>query len=135
VPHRALVGPLLSCLAAILLTTASAVAMAGCSRPPVEPLKLDGNTLTVANQSSRDWARVEIWLNTYYRVTAASIPAGGRAQVPLDTFVAGFGQRFNYRRAQITDLRLTATLPDGKPIEVKKQFTVGGLAGALGGTR
>ena len=91
--------------------------------------------LTVDNQSSRDWTHVEIWLNTYYRVTAPLIASGGRAQVPLDTFVAGFGQRFNYRRAQITDLRLTATLPDGKPIEVKKQFTVGGLAGALGGTR
>ena len=108
--------------------------MAGCGRPPVEPLKLEGNTLTVDNQSSRDWTHVEIWLNTYYRVTAASIPAGGRAQVPLDTFVAGFGQRFNYRRAQITDLRLMATLPDGSPIEVRKQFTVGGLAGAFGRT-
>jgi hypothetical protein len=132
--QRASVGPFLSCLAAILLTTALAVAMAGCGKPPVEPLTLDGNTLTIDNQSSRDWVHVEVWLNTYYRVTAASIPAGGRAQVPLDAFVAGFGQRFNYRRAQITDLRLTATLPDGKPIEIKKQFTVGGLAGALGGT-
>jgi len=129
----------LSCLAAILLTTAlavaTAIAMSGCSKPPVEPLKLDGNMLTVDNRSSRDWTGVEIWLNTYYRVTAASIPAGGRAQVPLDAFVAGFGQRFNFHRTQITDLRLTAKLPDGNPIEVKKQFTVGGLAGAFGGKR
>lgn len=126
---------ILSCLAAILLTTALAIAMAGCSKLPVEPLKLDGNMLTVDNQSARDWTSVEIWLNTYYRVTAASIPAGGRAQMPLDAFVAGFGQRFDYRRTQIKDLRLTAKLPDGNPIEVKKQFTVGGLAGAFGGKR
>ena len=91
--------------------------------------------LTVDNRSSRDWANVEVWLNTYYRVTAASIPAGGRVQMPLDTFVAGFGQRFDFRRMQITDLRLTAKLPDGTPLELKKAFTVGGLAGALGGKR
>jgi hypothetical protein len=75
---------------------------------------------------------VEIWLNTYYRVTAASIPAGSRFQAPLDTFVAGFGQRFDFRRAQVHDLRLTATLPDGRALEIKKSFQAGGL-GALGG--
>ena len=91
--------------------------------------------LTVHNPSSRDWANVEVWLNTYYRVTAASIPAGGRAQMPLDTFVAGFGQRFDFRRMQVTDLRLTAKLPDGTPLELRKPFTAGGLAGAFGGRR
>ena len=112
------------------------VALAGCrERPPVEPLKLDGNMLTVDNRSSRDWTDVEIWLNRNHSVRTPSIPAGGRLQVPLDTFVAGFGQRFDYRRTQITDLRLTAKLPDGTPLELKKQFTVGGLEGALGGKR
>ena len=115
-----------SCLALV------ALAFAGCSTPPVEPLKLEGNMLTVDNRSSRDWIGVEIWLNRYYRVTTASIPAGGRSQVPLDTFVGGFGRRFDFHHAQITDLRLTAKLPDGTPLELKKAFTVGGLAGALG---
>ena len=133
--QRAAAATFLSCVAAILLTTALAIVMAGCSKPPAEPLKLDGNMLTVDNRSSRDWTHVEIWLNTYYRVTAASIPAGGRLQVPLDAFVAGFGQRFNFHRMQITDLRLTAKLPDGTPLELKKAFTVGGLAGAFGGKR
>ena len=102
---------------------------------PVEPLKLEGNMLTVDNRSSEDWTRVEIWLNTYYRITKTSVPAGSRFQAPLDTFVAGYGQRFDFRRAQIRDLRPTATLPGGKPLELKKQFNVGGLAGALGGKR
>jgi hypothetical protein len=91
--------------------------------------------LTVSNTSSSDWSNVEIWLNTYFRVTIASVPAGGRFQAPLDTFVAGFGQRFDFHRMQIKDLRLTAKLPDGKPLEIKKQFEKGGLAGALGGNR
>ena len=114
---------------------ALAAATAGCYKAPDEPLKIEGNVVTVDNRSSRDWAQVEVWLNTYYRVTAASIPAGGRTQMPLDTFVAGFGQRFDFHRMQVRDLRLTAKLPDGAPIELKKQFTVGGLAGALGGKR
>ena len=106
-----------------------------CSRPPVEPLQLDRNILTVDNRSSRDWTHVEIWLNANFRVTAASIPAGGRFQAPLDGFVAGFGQRFDFKRMQVRDLRLTATLPDGQRIELVKTFAAPGLAGALGGKR
>ena len=105
----------------------------GCSKTPADPLQLDRNILTVDNRTREDWSHVEIWLNTYYRVTWASIPAGGRFQAPLDTFVAGFGQRFDFHRAQVHDLRLTATLPDGRPLEIKKAFEVGGLRGALGG--
>jgi hypothetical protein len=119
-------GALVSLIVAIAAT-------AGCYKAPDEPLKLERNILTVDNRSTQDWNRVEIWLNTYYRVTTTSVPAGSRFQAPLDTFVAGYGQRFDFRRAQIKGLRLTATLPDGKPLELKKQFDVGGLAGALGG--
>jgi len=121
-----LAGRLLGC--AVLAASAAA----GCRTPPDEPLKLERNLLTVDNRSSRDWTNVEIWLNTYYRITTSSVPAGGRLQAPLDTFVAGFGQRFDFHRMMVRDLRLTAKLPDGTPFELKKQFEVGGLAGALG---
>ena len=103
-----------------------------CSKPPVEPLKLEGNLLTVDNRTKDDWEHVEIWLNTYYRVTVPVIQAGGRFQAPLDVFVAGLGQRFDFRRAQIRDLRLTAKLPNGQPLELTKQFAETGL-GALKG--
>jgi hypothetical protein len=102
----------------------------GCAGPPVEPLKLEGNTLTVDNRSTEEWQGVEIWLNTYYRVAIPSIPAKGRFQTTLDNFVAGYGQRFDFRRMQVKDLRLTARQPDGRPLEIKKDFAVGGL-GAL----
>jgi hypothetical protein len=121
---------------ALLAVVAATLVGAGCdTRPPIEPLQLDGNLLTVNNRTSTAWNDVELWLNTYYRVTVKEIPAGGRFQVPLDAFVAGFGQRFNFRRAQITDLKLVAKLPDGKPVEIKKEFAASGLAGALGGKR
>src|SRR5712692_1301123 len=103
------------------------VLAARCSKPPVDPLQLDRNMLTVDNRTSTDWTNVEIWLNTYYRVTVRSIPKKRRFYAPLDTFVTGFGQRFDFRRAQVRDLRLTATLPDGRLLELKKQFEASGL--------
>jgi hypothetical protein len=119
------------CLAAAAL----AIAAACRDRPPIEPLQLEGNLLTVNNQSAKDWTDVEIKLNLNHTVRVPSIAAGARMQVPLDAFVAGFGQRFNYKRTQVTDLRLTAKLPDGTPLELKKEFTQGGLAGVFGGKR
>ena len=119
------------CLAAAALVTAAACR----DRPPIEPLQLEGNLLTVNNRSATDWTEVEIKLNLNHTVRVPLIAAGARMQVPLDAFVAGFGQRFNYKRTQITDLRLTAKLPDGTPLALKKEFTQGGLAGAFGGKR
>lgn len=110
-------------------------AAAACSKAPADPLQLERGTLTVINASAQEWTHVEIWLNRSYRVTVASIPAGTRFQVPLDSFVAGFGQRFDPKHTQVQDLRLTATRPDGQPLALKKAFTASGLAGALGGKR
>jgi hypothetical protein len=118
-----------------LLTAALAV---GCSKPGTdatrsnvaralygptkrgEPLQLKGDVLTVENQSGRDWTNVEIWLNTYYRATASSIPAGARAQAPLNTFFDGYRRPFSPTRARPTDLRLTAKLPDGQTFELRR---------------
>jgi hypothetical protein len=124
-------SPVVGLLSVAMLSATTA----GCARMPVEPLKLEGNLLTVDNRTAREWTHVEIWLNTYYRVTADSIPPGGHFTAPLDTFVEGFGRRFDYRRTQITALRLNAKLPDGRPLELNKEFYVGGLAGALKGIR
>jgi len=119
----------------MLLAVFATLAAASCAKAPVDPLQLERNLLTVSNQSSKDWTNVEVWLNTYFRVTTSSVRAGSRFQAPLDTFVAGFGQRFDFHRMQVRDLRLIAKLPDGTPFELKKRFEVGGLAGALGGLR
>lgn len=129
---RGLRARVFCCAAAAAL----AVAAAACrAEPRPEPLKLDGNMLTVDNRSAQDWTAVEIWLNRNHSVRIPSIAAGSRLNVPLDAFVAGFGQRFNYKRTPITDLRLKAKLPDGSPIELEHTFVEGGLAGALGGKR
>ena len=121
-----------ACLFAGLLLAALAL---GCSKSgtgttqnsvaralygPSEPLQLKGGVLTVENQSGRDWTNVEIWLNTYYRASASSIPAGARAQAPLDKFVDGYNRPFNVARATTRNFRLTAKLPDGQTFELKK---------------
>jgi hypothetical protein len=116
---------------AVLITCAPACR----ETPPIEPLQLDGNLLTVNNRTDQDWKNVEIWLNRNHSVRIPTVAAGSRLQVPLDSFVAGFGQRFDYKRTQITDLRLKATRPDGSPLEIQHEFEQGGLAGALGGKR
>ena len=117
-------------IAAVAIAALPAIA---CHDRPNDALMLDGNRLTVDNRTPQEWKNVEIWLNTYYRVTAPSIPPHGRFQAPLDVFVAGFGQRFDFKRMQVRDLRLTATLPDGKPLELRYEMRQGGLAGVLGG--
>jgi hypothetical protein len=111
----------------------AAVGATRCAETPREPLRLEGNMLTVDNQSSQDWHDVQIDLNTYFRVTTSTIRARSRFQAPLDVFVAGFGQRFDLRRMPIHSLKLTAKLPDGQPMELNKKFQLSGLAGALGG--
>lgn len=117
------------------LVLAVAAAAACGSRIAPEPLRLEGNRLTVDNHTRQDWSDVVIRVNTYYQVTVPSIPAGGRFQAGLDSFTAGFGQRFDFHRMQIHDVRLMAKLPDGSPVEVKKEFAASGLPGALGGKR
>jgi hypothetical protein len=119
--------------AVVLISVVGALCAACVVKPPIDPLKLEGNMLTVTNRSSSEWRNVEIRLNTYFTVRVASVPAGGVYRFPLDTFATGFGQRFTFHRMQITALGLTATLPDGKPMELKKKFEKGGLEGALEG--
>jgi hypothetical protein len=119
-------------VAAVVLVS---IASTGCYKAPEEPLKLEGNMLTVSNVSDDEWTHVEIWLNRNFRMITPSIPPGKRFQASLDTFVTGFGQRFNFKRMQVKDVRLMAKLPDGKPVELTMPFYAGGLEGAFGGKR
>ena len=110
------------------------IAAAGCNkkRPP-EPFQFDGQPLKLVNGSKQEWSHVDVVINGYFHVASDSIPPGGRLDAPLNMFVTGFGQRFDFKRIQIRDVRLTAKLPGGQPLEVKKEFVVRGLAGALSG--
>jgi hypothetical protein len=127
-------------LAALVLCAAAGA----CSKPPPEPLQLDGNMLTVYNSTPQDWiynstpqdwSSVEIYLNNYYRVVTPAIAAGGQFKAPLDVFVEAYGRRFDFKKAQIKTLQLKAKLPDGKDLVLDKAFQLSGLSGALGGKK
>ena len=119
----------------VLAAALVSIASTGCYKAPEEPLKLEGNMITVSNTSGDEWTHVEIWINQQVRMITPSIPPGKRFQASLDTFVTGFGHRFNFKRMQVKDVRMAAKLPDGKPVELKMPFYEGGLAGAFGGKR
>lgn len=113
--------------------TIAALATIACRETPKEPITLDGNFVTVDNRTKQEWRRVEVWLNRFYRATVPSIPAGSRFQAPLSVFVDSYARRFDFKRMQIRDVRLTATLPDGTPLHIEKSFQQIGLEHALGG--
>ncbi|MDO8835833.1 MAG: hypothetical protein Q7V01_09560 [Vicinamibacterales bacterium] len=104
-------GWLAGLLVAVLL-------LSSCSGQEPEPVFVEGRVLTVQNLTGEDWLAVEIWLNHHYRVTRAAMPAGERFSVPLDTFVAGFGQRFNPNRQAVQGIEVTATTTGGKPVRL-----------------
>ena len=101
------------------------VASAACVDTPPDPLQLDGGMLTVDNRTSSDWQDVEIWINRYFRVAVPKIAAKSRFQVPLNSFVSGYAQRFDIRHAVIKDLRLAAKQPDGTSVALKKDMRSG----------
>ena len=106
---------------------------AGCAANERPVLQLDGARLTLYNDSDEVWHDVEVVLNHHFRITPDDMPPEQVVHAPLDVFVAGYGQRFNFKTMQITDLRLKAKRPSGELFEVKYEFTRGGLEGALGG--
>lgn len=91
-------------------------ALAACGAPP-ERLSLEDRTITVFNDSGEAWNGVEIWVNDHYRVTRDAIAAGERFVVPVETLVAGFGQRFDPTRP-VSGIEVTATDASGDPVRL-----------------
>ena len=94
----------------------TALFAAACSTPP-ERLTLEGRTITIFNDSDEAWKAVEIWVNDHYRVTRDAIVPGERFAVPLESFVAGFGQRFR-REQHVSGIEVTATDASGDPVRL-----------------
>jgi hypothetical protein len=101
-------------LARACVTTA--VLAAACSTPP-ERLTFEARTITVFNDTSEAWKAVEIWVNDHYRVTRETIAPGERFAVPLESFVAGFGQRFR-REQHVSGIEVTATDASGDTVRL-----------------
>ena len=99
------------------LLVVCALALSAC-REERAPILIDTHQITVENQTRRRWTNVEIWLNDHYRVVARELEPGGRLIVPLDTFVAGFGQRYDRRRQSPFGIEVTARTESGEEIRL-----------------
>jgi hypothetical protein len=94
-----------------------ALLLAAACAPRPEQLTLEGRTITVYNDSGEAWKAVEVWVNDHYRVTRETIAAEERFVVPLESFVAGFGQRFAASQ-RVTGIEVTATDASGDPVRL-----------------
>lgn len=103
-------------LACLLLALACALA-SGCTeeRPAI---LIQETAISVENQSGDAWSGIEIWLNDHYRVTARTLEPDGRLVVPLDAFVAGYGQRFDRRRQTPFGIEVTARAASGREVRL-----------------
>jgi hypothetical protein len=102
------------------LSLAAAVAvvlLSSCATKP-EPIRLEGRWVWVENQTTDAWNDVEVWVNDHYRVTRSTIEPGERFQIPLDAFVAGFGQRFNPAQQHVAGVLIVARTAD-KPLRIE----------------
>jgi hypothetical protein len=107
----------------------SCLSLACTSTPPVDPLRLEGDRITVNNRTPDVWNDVEIKINRQYRVVVPQILAGQRFDASLEAFLDVYGTHFRYGKQQIKDVHLTAKLPNGQPVDLAMDFHRSGLDG------
>ena len=91
--------------------------VSGCAAKP-DPVRVEGRSVQIENQTPQDWTDVEVWVNDQYRVTRPTIRGGERFQIPLDAFVAGFGQRFNPGHQRVAGVLIVGRTAD-KPLRIE----------------
>lgn len=101
----------------LVLAVVVALAMMGCRGKP-EPIRLNGRTLVVENQTKSDWRNVTVTVNGYYRGGAASLAAGGQLDAGLSSLVTGLGQKFDPNREAVHTVEVRATDASGQPVAV-----------------
>ena len=107
----------------------SCLILACTTKPPVDPLRLDGTRLVVNNRTPDRWNDVEIKINRQYRVVVPEILAGQRFDASLEAFLDVYGNHFRYTHQQVKDVRLTAKLPNGQPVDLTMDPVRSGLDG------
>ena len=105
----------MGCCASVAVAT---IAVSACRKPPPEPITFQDRAIVVENQTTGEWQNVEVWLNDHYRVTKSRMLPGERFAIPLNAFVAGFGQRFDPARQPFRGVEVTAAAPGGRPVKL-----------------
>jgi hypothetical protein len=105
--HR---GPYLAAAALLL-----ALLAVSCTERP-EPVTLADNTITVENQTSREWRNIVITVNDHFSGGAPSLAPKGRLNAPLSQFKTAYGQRFAIASQPVQKIEVSATDSNGAPV-------------------
>jgi hypothetical protein len=100
---------------AIVLAGLALCLSAACSVPR-DAIVVEGGTIDVENQSSRDWRNLTIRVNDHFTGGAPVLPAGGRLNAQVSQFQTAYGQKFDRGRQSVFKVEVTATDTDGKAI-------------------
>lgn len=103
-------------LVVLLLVVGASLLSRCCRTDERQAIRVEEDRVVVTNLTGTSWSDVTLWLNEYYRAQAPSLAPNQRLEVPLDVFVAGFGQRFDRERQPPAGLVLTAHGGDGTAI-------------------
>lgn len=94
------------------------VTVSSCSAPK-DPITVDEGMIVVENLTSREWRNVKVTVNDYFNGGAPVLSAGGKLNAPLSQFQTGLGQKFDRGRQSVYKVEVTATEPDGTPVNLK----------------
>jgi hypothetical protein len=92
------------------------VALAGACRTTRDAIVLDGNIITIENQTSREWRNVVVTVNDHFRGGAKTLAAGQVLTAPLSQFETAFGQRFAPARQSVLKIEVAATDAGGEAV-------------------
>ena len=100
----------------LVLVVGAALLSRYCRRDQRQAILVEEGRVVVTNLTGTRWSKVEIWLNDYYRAQAEALAPDQRLEVPLNVFIAGYGQRFEPQRQQPAGIEVTARGEKGEPI-------------------
>jgi hypothetical protein len=105
-------------LLAGMLVTGVLAGVLACNKEEPNPVRVGTDRVTVINLTGTGWRNVDVWLNDHYRAQARDLAPGQRLEIPLDVFVAAFGQKFDPKKQIPSGIEVDAVAADGKSVTI-----------------
>jgi hypothetical protein len=87
--------------------------------PRREAIVLNGNIITIENQTSREWKNVVVTVNDHFQGGARTLTAGQVLTAPLSQFQTAHGQRFAIGRQSVFKIEVAATDDRGEAVALQ----------------
>lgn len=105
-------------LGGVLILWLAVVGLAGCSHEEPPVFLVAPTQITVFNRTDVRWKNVDVWMNDHYRVQAPELLPGGRLDIPIRTFVSGWGLRFDPKRQVPFGIEVDAKGANDQPVRL-----------------